>query len=60
MKWQKKLTKKMMKHLEETTEGRPTLAAFKSNREFQRRQNTLYGMETCWDCREIARRLNLE
>lgn len=60
MRWQKKLTKKEMKHLRETCDGPPTLAALRRNREHQRQQKGESGIEPCWDCRLIAKKLGLE
>lgn len=60
MRWQDKLTTKEMKHLRETTIGRPTLAAFKRNREGQLAMIEMAGIEPCWDCLFIAKKLGLE
>lgn len=62
MKWKKKLTKKELKHIKETTNG-GTLAEFKRNREWQVRPDQEFGKEPdemCFECRSIARKLGLE
>jgi len=61
MKWQKKLTKKEYKHLQETIAGTPTLKAFKHNLEFQRAQDKLNpgAPNSCWQCLTIAKKLGL-
>ncbi len=60
MRWQKKLTKKEMKHVKESIVGRPTLAAIKSNRKFQREMLDSSGYEPCWACKFIAVKLGIE
>jgi hypothetical protein len=57
--WQKKLTKKELKHIKETT-NRGTLSEFKSNREAQIAQKLSLNMEPCWECRIIASKLGIE
>ena len=59
MKWQKKLTKKQLKHIKETTDG-GLLREFKSNREFHKKEKAAGKGELCFECRTIARRLGLE
>lgn len=54
MKWQKKLTKKELKHIKETTSD-GTLRAIKTNRLGQTENNI-----TCHDCDIIARKLGLK
>lgn len=65
MRWQKKLTKKEIKHLRETIIGPPTLRAFKVNLEFQRKcdaenekRDNRFPM-TCMECHFIAKKLGL-
>ncbi len=54
MKWQKKLTKKELQHVKETTQS-CTLRSFRANREEQIRDNI-----TCFECEHIARKLGIE
>jgi hypothetical protein len=59
MKWQKRITKKELKHVKEMCGG--TLQAFKQTREQQRKDKARNpDIEPCWDCRRIARKLGLE
>jgi hypothetical protein len=53
MKWQRKLTKKEIGHIKETT-NRPTLEQFKRN--FEHQQGSQF---PCWECRAIARKLGI-
>lgn len=57
MRWQKRITKKQMKHLKETQEGPPTLRGLMNNLKHQRDQGH-WGR--CYECEEIATRLGLE
>lgn len=57
MKWQKKITKKQLRHIKETTDN-GTLREFKANREHHR--NREQGRDLCYECRIIAIRLKLE
>jgi hypothetical protein len=59
MKWQKKLTKKQLRHIKETTDG-GLLREFKRNREAHNKEKAAGKSEPCWECRTIARRLGLE
>lgn len=54
MKFQKKLTKKELQHLKETT-TRGTLTEFRRNREHQQKEGI-----KCFDCRRIALKLGVE
>lgn len=54
-KWQRKLSADLRKHLRETCEGAPTLAAFQRNRAFQLKDGIV-----CRECRSIALALGLE
>jgi len=60
MTWIKKLTKKELVHVIEDCGG--TLEGFKRNREKQLEmvQKNPDGMEPCWDCKFIAKKLGLE
>lgn len=66
MRWQKKLTKKQMKHLRDSNV--PTLSAFKLLREGQKKVENenkdkdvpLGGRYPCYECYEIAKKLGLE
>jgi len=63
MRWQKKLTKKQLKHLRDM--GITTLSEFWRNREWQKGQLLkaeamglhIGAAEPCWECRDIADRL---
>jgi hypothetical protein len=57
MRWQKRITKKQLKHIRETTTN-GTLREFKENREFHHKESP--SREMCWDCRKIALRLKIE
>ena len=57
MKWQKKLTKKELSHIKETTNG--TLGSFKRNRESHLVELAQTGKEPCFECRTIARKLGI-
>jgi len=55
-KWQKNLTKDEIKHLSETCRtGKPNLASFKRNREWQIAENV-----ECFHCESIARKLGMD
>ena len=58
--WQSKLTKKELRHLQETIDGPPTLALFKLNRDAHHRMKEETGNEPCYECRFIARKLGIE
>lgn len=57
--WQKRITKKQLAHIKETTDN-GLLREFKANREGH--QMALQGgyPEPCWECKDIAVRLKLE
>lgn len=59
MKWQDKLTKRELEHIRATT-NRRTLAEFKRNRTVQRAWKLADGVERCYVCRGIAKKLGLE
>lgn len=59
MNWKKKITKKQLKHIRETTD-RCTLAEFKSNRAFHWKERIAGRGESCYECRMIALRLGIE
>lgn len=52
-----KLTKRELVHLVESLDGEKK---FKVMREFQIHEKDRSGMEACWDCRIIARKLGFE
>lgn len=60
MRWQKKLTKKEHAHLKDM--GTFTLAGIRRNRTLQIELCKEYPEfpEPCWDCKFIAKKLNLE
>ena len=60
MKWQKKLTKKEMKHVKDTMDGPPTLRGIMANRVFHKEQMAKGEKEPCYECRTIAIKLGLE
>jgi len=60
MRWQEKLTKKEMKHLQRNCQGRPTLAGLRRDRKHQATLKRETGVEPCWVCRFIAHKLGLE
>lgn len=55
MKWQKRLTKKEMRHLRETQNGQPTIAALKRNIE-----GAAQNGDRCIECQMIARKLGIK
>ena len=57
MRWQKKLTKKQLRHLKEMEIA--TLAVFRATREHQKRYSAEHpdAPEPCWECRMIESRL---
>ena len=59
-KWHKKLTMKEIRHVNEFCGG--TLAGIKIAREGQvaAASSRPNGMEPCWECRTIARKLGME
>ncbi len=60
MKWQKKLTKKELKHIKETTDS-CTLREFKINRRTQIKMDKKSpGLESCLDCKFIAKKLEVD
>lgn len=61
MKWTKKLTKRELEHLAETSStGRPNLRELRANIAEQR-SSRLKGLDLrCWTCEEIARKLGLD
>ena len=59
MRWQKKLTKKELQHVKETTFG-GTLGSFKRNREGHRAEVAAGKPEPCFECRAIAIKLGIE
>lgn len=60
MKWQKKLTKKELDHIRETT-NHLSLREFKRNREEQIKLMVEKGWsEPCFECRTIALKLGVE
>lgn len=68
MKWQRKITKKEMKHLKENLGGYVTLDRFRDLRKSQRALRAEgdakgYGpgtAEPCWTCKAIAQKLGIE
>ena len=60
MRWQKKLTKKEMKHVKESMDHRPTLTGIINNRAHQKEMKGEGGIEPCYECRSIAIKLGLE
>lgn len=57
MKWQKKLTKKELQHIKETTQ-RGTLAEFRRNYASQEKHRT-QDYEPCYECWLMAKKLGL-
>ena len=53
-KWHKKLNKKDLKHIRETTDT-GSLKQFKVNFEFQEKYNM-----RCWECKNIADKLGIK
>ena len=62
MTWTKKLTKRELKHLAETSStGKPSLRELRENLAEQRSQVANRSpMSRCWTCEGIARKLGLE
>jgi hypothetical protein len=58
MKWQKKLTKKELRHVKEWCGG--TLAGLKSTREHQKLMAEQGKALPCFECQSIAQKLGLE
>lgn len=57
-KWQKKLTAKERRHLKEM--GVSSLDSFKHTREVQLRIEQKHGVCACFECRHIARQLEIK
>ena len=57
--WQKRITKKQLAHIKETTDN-GLLWEFKANREAHQKERERGAMEPCWICRDIAVRLGIE
>jgi hypothetical protein len=58
MKWQKKLTKKQIQHINQTTSC-GSLREFRRNREYQISERKKGGLEPCFECKAIAFRLGI-
>ena len=64
MKWQKKITKKEMKHLKKWCTGNVTLTGisrtFAAQAKTRAENNNDPALEPCWECKWIANKLGFE